>query len=64
MPGLRSTLKELLSTDDLYEALGTEKDCSQEQLKRAYRKKSLQHHPDRVQGGKKEKEEATKRLIQ
>ncbi len=62
MPGVRATLKDLLGTDDLYEALGAKKEASQEQLKRAYHKKSLLHHPDRVhEGGEEAKEEATKR---
>ncbi len=59
MPGVRASLKELLGTEDLYDALGVKKESSAEQLKRGYHKKSLVHHPDRVK--EEDKEEATKR---
>ncbi len=63
MPGVRSTLRELLGTDDLYEALGVKKEASKEQLKRGYHKKSLLFHPDRVhEGGQEAKDEATKKF--
>jgi curved DNA-binding protein len=38
---------------DYYELLGVDKDASQEQLKKAYKKQSMQHHPDR--GGDEER---------
>lgn len=36
---------------DHYETLGVPKDASPEDIKRAYRKQSSQHHPDKKQGG-------------
>jgi DnaJ-class molecular chaperone len=35
------------NTENLYETLGVERTASQEDIKKAYRKLSLQHHPDR-----------------
>ena len=34
---------------DLYQVLGIEKDASQQEIKKAYRKLALKHHPDRNQ---------------
>ena len=42
------TLEKLLGTKDLYEALRLTKSASESEIKRAYRKKSLEVHPDRV----------------
>lgn len=36
-----------MSADDLYRVLGVKRDSSKEEIKRAYRKKALQHHPDK-----------------
>ena len=38
------------SLDDAYKALGVNKDCSDQELKRAYRKLMSQYHPDKLMG--------------
>ncbi len=45
--------------DDLYEILGVKKDASDDEIKKAYRKIALKHHPDK--GGSKEDEETFKK---
>ncbi|TQN75109.1 DnaJ protein-like protein xdj1, partial [Colletotrichum shisoi] len=43
---------------DLYELLGIDKDASQDQIKKAYRKAALLHHPDKVPEDRREESEA------
>jgi DnaJ family protein C protein 9 len=55
--GLKLTLESLFDSSDLYSVIGATKECNENELKKAYHKKSLEHHPDR-KGGEKEKFQA------
>lgn len=47
--------------ENFYDILGVSKDASSEDLKRAYRKLAMDHHPDRT-GGDKSKEAHFKKI--
>ena len=47
---------------DYYEILGVDRNASEEEIKKAYRKLALQHHPDRNPNSRKESEEKFKEI--
>ncbi|MFH1244860.1 MAG: molecular chaperone DnaJ [Candidatus Omnitrophota bacterium] len=53
-----------MSKRDYYEVLGVERSASEDEIKRAYRRLALKHHPDKNPGNHKEAEEKFKEICE
>lgn len=58
--GLIDDIREIFGADNLYEVLGADKTAKAEEIKKAYRKKSLLCHPDKAPA--ESKNEATRKF--